>query len=128
MENRIITIEKQLSSLEASVKGIHYDMQRVRNTKSELPSWLRNSAIAILMAIFMNVIASVWWASGITNTQETLIQAVAVNTEERYEAADKYQAIMIELNKLTVSLSHMTDQNQALLDVIHRSNGVTLEQ
>ena len=128
MENRIITIEKQLSSLEASVKGIHYDMQRVRDSKSELPTWLRNSALAIMMALFANVVASVWWASGITNTQETLIQAVSVNTEERYKSADKYQAIMIELNKLTISLEHMTDQNEALLDVIHRSNGVTLEQ
>lgn len=102
MEKRIINIEKKLSSLETSVKDIRYDIQRVREQKSEMPAWLRNGAIAIFLAIFAQAMTSVWWASKITNTQEGLIEDVKENTEGRAKSMDEYHEIIIELNRLSI--------------------------
>jgi hypothetical protein len=102
MEDRIINIEKKLSSLETSVRDIRHDIQRVRELKSEMPTWLRNGAMAIFIAIFAQAMTSVWWASKITNTQEGLIKDVKENSESASDTMDEYHRIIIELNRLSV--------------------------
>ena len=126
MEDRIINIEKGLSSLKSEVKSIHFSINRVREQKTELPSWLRNAGIAIFIAIFAQIMTSVWWASNITATQQSLKEDVRENTDARGIHMDNYHEIIIELNKLTVSLELLTEQNKALLRVIHASNGVEI--
>ena len=127
MEDRVINIEKKLSSLEANIKSIHFSIQRVRDQKAELPVWLRNAAVTVFIAIFAQSMTSVWWASKITANQEQLMQDVQENTEARAVYMNNYHEIIIELNKLTVSLELLTEQNKALLKVIHDSNGVKLK-
>jgi len=126
MEDRIINIEKELSSLESEVKSIHYSIQRVRDQKSELPVWMRNGAVILFLAIFAQAMTSVWWASNITAVQEQLIVDVRDNTLATVIHMDNYHEIIIELNKLSVSLELLTDQNKSLLRIIYNVNGVEI--
>jgi hypothetical protein len=123
MEDRIINIEKNISSLETTVKDIRYDIQRVRDQKSEIPTWLRNAAITIFIAIFAQSMTSVWWASKITSNQQQLVRDVQENTDARSVHMDNYHEIMIQLANLTTSLGLLTEQNKALIKVIHENNG-----
>jgi hypothetical protein len=60
----------------------------------------------------MQAMASVWWASQITNTQANLIADVQINTEYRITSTERYNEIMIELTKLQVMLeNHFNKQD-----------------
>jgi len=109
MSERMLEIEKQLVSVQGQLKSL-------RRTKASLPDWFRTAGVAIFMTLIIQAMTSVWWASEITAKQEALANIVAKNTEYRYASAEKYQAIMIELNKLTITLEHLTQQNAALLE------------
>tara|TARA_B100001079_G_scaffold62095_1_gene52744 strand:- start:136 stop:486 length:351 start_codon:yes stop_codon:yes gene_type:complete len=115
MEDRIIKIEKTLSSLETSVKDIRYDIQRVRED-SQKPTWLKTAGVFVCLALFANVVSSVWWASKITSIQQQIIKDVEENTEFIATAMNQRNEIMIELNKLTITLDLLSD-NMDLLDV-----------
>ena len=102
----MVEIEKRLERMHLALKRQEKELESWRHRSTRLPNWIRNSGVALFMAIFMQAMASVWWASQITNTQANLIADVKVNTEYRITSTERYNEIMIELTKLQVMLEN----------------------
>ena len=100
----LLDIEKRLERMHLALKRQEKELESWRHRSTRLPNWIRNSGVALFMAIFMQAMASVWWASQITNTQANLISDVKTNTEYRIASTERYNEIMIELTKLQVMM------------------------
>jgi len=95
-----------------ALKRQEKELESWRHRSTRLPNWIRNSGVALFMAIFMQAMASVWWASQITNTQANLVADVQINTDYRISNTQKYNDIMIELTKIQVKLdNHFNEQD-----------------
>jgi hypothetical protein len=102
----MVEIEKRLERMHLALKRQEKELESWRHRSTRLPNWIRNSGVALFLAIFMQAMASVWWASQITNTQANLIADVQINTDYRMSNTQKYNDIMIELTKIQVTLDH----------------------
>jgi hypothetical protein len=103
---KLLDIEKRIERMHLALKRQEKELESWRHRSTRLPNWIRNSGVALFMAIFMQAMASVWWASQITNTQANLIADVQINTDYRMSNTQKYNDIMIELTKIQVTLDH----------------------
>jgi len=103
LENELTEIEHKLDTLEATLNRQELELESWRHRSSRLPNWIRNGGVALFLAIFAQAMASVWWASEITNTQANIANDVQINTEYRIANGEKYSDIMIELTKLSVN-------------------------
>ena len=101
---KLLDIEKRIERMHLALKRQEKELESWRHRSTRLPNWIRNSGVALFMAIFMQAMASVWWASQITNTQANLISDVEINTEYRITSTERYNDIMIELTKLQVMM------------------------
>ena len=109
---KLLDIEKRIERMHLALKRQEKELESWRHRSTRLPNWIRNSGVALFMAIFMQAMASVWWASQITNTQANLIADVQINTEYRITSTERYNEIMIELTKLQVMLdAHFNTQD-----------------
>ena len=108
----LLDIEKRLERMHLALKRQEKELESWRHRSTRLPNWIRNSGVALFMAIFMQAMASVWWASQITNTQANLVADVQINTDYRISNTQKYNDIMIELTKIQVKLdNHFNEQD-----------------
>ena len=108
----LLDIEKKLERMHLALKRQEKELESWRHRSTRLPNWIRNSGVALFMAIFMQAMASVWWASQITNTQANLVADVQINTDYRISNTQKYNDIMIELTKIQVKLdNHFNEQD-----------------
>ena len=112
---KLLDIEKRIERMHLALKRQEKELESWRHRSTRLPNWIRNSGVALFLAIFMQAMASVWWASQITNTQANLIADVQVNTDYRISSSERYNEIMIELTKIEVMLEnhlnvHFNDQ------------------
>ena len=110
-----LDIEKRLERMHLALKRQEKELESWRHRSTRIPNWIRNSGVALFMAIFAQTMAAVWWASSITNTQMNIISDVQVNTDYRISSAERYNEIMIELTKIEVMLQnhlnvHFNDQ------------------
>ena len=110
-----LDIEKRLERMHLALKRQEKELESWRHRSTRIPNWVRNSGVALFMAIFAQTMAAVWWASSITNTQLNIIKDVQVNTDYRISSAERYNEIMIELTKIEVMLenhlnAHFNDQ------------------
>ncbi len=116
LQNELTDIEHKLDALEATLKRQESELESWRDRSTRLPNWIRNGGVALFLAIFAQAMASVWWASEITNTQQNILSDVKVNTEYRIANGEKYNEIMIELTKLSVNqeliMTHLIDNNK----------------
>ena len=103
---KLLDIEKRIERMHLALKRQEKELESWRHRSTRLPNWIRNSGVALFMAIFMQAMASVWWASQITNTQANLISDVEINTEYRIASTERYNEIMIELTKLQIMLEN----------------------
>ena len=103
LQNELTDIEHKLDTLEATLNRQEVELESWRDRSTRLPNWIRNGGVALFLAIFAQAMASVWWASEITNTQANIANDVKVNTEYRIANGEKYSDIMIELTKLSVN-------------------------
>jgi hypothetical protein len=109
---KLLDIEKRIERMHLALKRQEKELESWRHRSTRLPNWIRNSGVALFMAIFMQAMASVWWASQITNTQANLIADVEINTEYRILSTERYNEIMIELTKLQIMLeNHFNTQD-----------------
>ena len=106
---KLLDIEKRIERMHLALRRQEKELESWRDRSTRIPNWIRNSGVALFMAIFMQAMASVWWASQITNTQANLIADVQVNTDYRMSNTQKYNDIMIELTKIQVTLDHHGD-------------------
>ena len=108
----LLDIEKKLERMHLALKRQEKELESWRHKSTRLPNWIRNSGVALFLAIFLQSMTAVWWASEITNTQKNLLQDVKVNTEYRITSTERYNEIMIELTKLQVMLeNHFNKQD-----------------
>lgn len=116
LQNELTDIEHKLDALEATLKRQESELESWRDRSTRLPNWIRNGGVALFLAIFAQAMASVWWASEITNTQANIVNDVKVNTQYRIANGEKYNEIMIELTKLSVNqeliMTHLIDNNK----------------
>ena len=116
LQNELTDIEHKLDALEATLKRQESELESWRDRSTRLPNWIRNGGVALFLAIFAQAMASVWWASEITNTQQNIVSDVKVNTQYRIANGEKYNEIMIELTKLSVNqeliMTHLIDNNK----------------
>lgn len=103
LQNELTDIENKLDTLEATLNRQEVELESWRDRSTRLPNWIRNGGVALFLAIFAQAMASVWWASEITNTQQNILSDVKVNTQYRIANGEKYNEIMIELTKLSVN-------------------------
>jgi len=109
---KLLDIERRIERMHLALKRQEKELESWRHRSTRLPNWIRNSGVALFMAIFMQAMASVWWASQITNTQANLIADVQINTDYRISNTQKYNDIMIELTKIQVKLdNHFNEQD-----------------
>ena len=99
-------IEEKLERMHLALKRQEKELESWRHKSTRLPNWIRNSGVALFLAIFLQSMTAVWWASEITNTQANILQDVKVNTEYRMQASERYNEIMIELTKLQVMMEN----------------------
>jgi hypothetical protein len=108
----LLDIEKKLERMHLALKRQEKELESWRHRSTRLPNWIRNSGVALFMAIFMQAMASVWWASEITNTQANIIADVQINTDYRVSSTERYNDIMIELTRIQVTLdNHFNEQD-----------------
>jgi hypothetical protein len=100
----LLDIEKRLERMHLALKRQEKELESWRHRSTRIPNWVRNSGVALFMAIFAQTMAAVWWASSITNTQMNIISDVKTNTEYRIASSERYNEIMIELTKLQVMM------------------------
>ena len=100
----MVEIEKRLERMHLALKRQEKELESWRHRSTRIPNWIRNSGVALFLAIFAQTMAAVWWASSITNTQMNIISDVQTNTEYRITSTDRYNEIMIELTKLQVMM------------------------
>lgn len=88
------------------------ELQSWRERSVRIPNWIRNGGIALMMAVFAQSMAAVWWASKVENTQNNIMNDVKVNTEFRIQSSERYNEIMIELTKLQIMMEqHFNKQD-----------------
>ena len=102
----LLDIEKRLERMHLALKRQEKELESWRHRSTRIPNWIRNSGVALFMAIFAQTMAAVWWASSITNTQMNIISDVKTNTEYRIASSERYNEIMIELAKIEVMLEN----------------------
>ncbi len=102
--SEMVEIEKRLERMHLALKRQEKELESWRHRSTRIPNWIRNSGVALFLAIFAQTMAAVWWASSITNTQMNIISDVKTNTEYRITSTDRYNEIMIELTKLQVMM------------------------
>jgi hypothetical protein len=102
--SELLDIEKRLERMHNALKRQEKELESWRHRSTRIPNWVRNSGVALFMAIFAQTMAAVWWASSITNTQANIIADVKINTEYRITSTERYNEIMIELTKLQVMM------------------------
>ena len=100
----MVEIEKRLERMHLALKRQEKELESWRHRSTRIPNWIRNSGVALFLAIFAQTMAAVWWASSITNTQMNIISDVKTNTEYRIASSERYNEIMIELTKLQVMM------------------------
>ena len=104
LQNELTDIEHKLDALEVTLNRQEVELESWRDRSTRLPNWIRNGGVALFLAIFAQAMASVWWASEITNTQQNILSDVKVNTQYRIQSSERYNEIMIELTKLQVMM------------------------
>jgi len=111
MEKRFINLETDLELLKKDMSAcqasIRQDINHLRETRAELPAWLKNSAVGIIFAIFTQTIASVWWASQITAGQNNMSAQVEANTQFRLSWPEKHNEVMIKLTEISSDAKNM---------------------
>jgi hypothetical protein len=119
LETDLAILKRDMSACQASIRQ---DINHLRETRAELPGWLKNSAAGIILAIFSQTIASVWWASQISAGQNNLSSQVAANTEFRLSWPEKHQETMLSLKEIQITNNNMREM---LHDIKNKQSGHT---
>jgi hypothetical protein len=134
MEHRVNSLETDLELLKKDMSAcqasIRQDLLHLKESRSELPQWLKNSAVGIIFAIFSQTIASVWWASQISAGQNNMSQQVEANTSFRLSWPEKHQEVMLKLTEISVdnqNMKGMLHDIKKLQNTDHGHSGRTTE-
>ena len=111
-DTKLLEIESRLERMHNVLQRQETELQSWRERSVRIPNWIRNGGIALMMAVFAQSMAAVWWASKVENTQVNIMNDVKENTEYRMQSSERYNEIMIELTKLQVVMeTHFNKQD-----------------
>ena len=111
-DSKLLDIEARLERMHNALQRQETELQSWRDRSVRIPNWIRNGGIALMMAVFAQSMAAVWWASKVENTQNNIMNDVKVNTEFRIQSSERYNEIMIELTKLQIMMeTHFNKQD-----------------
>ena len=111
-DKKLLEIESRLERMHNALQRQEVELQSWRERSVRIPNWIRNGGIALMMAVFAQSMAAVWWASKVENTQNNIMNDVKVNTEFRIQSSERYNEIMIELTKLQIMMeTHFNKQD-----------------
>ena len=111
-DTKLLEIESRLERMHNALQRQETELQSWRERSVRIPNWIRNGGIALMMAVFAQSMAALWWASKVENTQVNIMNDVKTNTEFRLQSSERYNEIMIELTKLQVMMeTHFNKQD-----------------
>ena len=99
-------MEKKIQSLETQIALMQSDISTIMNREPKLPQWLKSSALVVLMAMFGQIMTSVWWAASITSKLDNINEDVGLNTEFRLEYPKMHEETMVSLKEIQVKTEH----------------------
>jgi D-mannonate dehydratase len=113
METRVNSLETDLELLKKDMSAcqasIRQDINHLRETRSELPSWLKNSAVGIILAIFAQTVSTVWWASELSAKQNNMQSQVEKNTAFIDSWPSMHNEVMVGLAEIKAESRHMKE-------------------
>ncbi len=102
-------MKERVESLETQLALIKADLVALKTREVELPEWVKNSAGAILLAIFAQTVTTVWWASDLSSRHTVVEKQVAKNTTFIESWPAMHEEVMIELKEIQVEGRNMKD-------------------
>jgi hypothetical protein len=90
-------MEAKVASLETEIALMKNDILTIKHKEAQLPIWLRRSAVALILAVFSQTIAVVWWASSLSANVENISKEVKLNTAFRVEFPTLHEEVMVKL-------------------------------
>jgi DNA repair exonuclease SbcCD ATPase subunit len=96
MENRVTSIETQLALMQQ-------DINSLRTKTSELPPWLRKSALGMIGIMLLQIASTIWWAAELTTNQKNMEKEISLNTAFRMEFPKMHEEVMLELKEIKVN-------------------------
>jgi hypothetical protein len=110
VEHRVNSLETDLELLKQDMAScqasIRQDIDHLKETKSELPQWLKNSAVSIVAVMFLQLGTTVWWAAELTTKQSSMLVEVRQNTAFRMEFPKLHEEVMVTLKEIQVNNKH----------------------
>lgn len=107
-------MKEKVASLETQLALLRNDIESIKHRQPELPAWLRNSAVIMLMAMLGQIMTSVWWASKITTSVDNIKHEVSINSEFRTNWPKYHQEIAVGLAKIE---AHQKSTDEKLKDI-----------
>jgi D-mannonate dehydratase len=118
MEHRVNSLETDLAILKRDMtscqQSLHKDMEFLKETKSDLPTWIKNSAAGIIFAIFAQTVSTVWWASELSAKQNNMRAQVEKNTAFIDAWPSMHNEVMVGLTEIKSESRHMKEMLQNL--------------
>lgn len=100
-------MQQRVESLETQLALIKLDLETLKHKDIDLPDWVKNSAGAILLAIFAQTITTVWWASDLSSRHTMVEIQVDKNTAFIDAWPSMHNEVMIGLKTLQIETKHM---------------------
>ncbi len=113
-------MRERVESLETQLALIKSDLSTLKNRDVELPDWVKNSAGAILLAIFAQTVTTVWWASDLSSRHTIVEKQVDKNTIFIEAWPAMHSEVMLGVNELQINGRNM---NQLLQEIRSRQFG-----
>jgi hypothetical protein len=102
MESRVVSIETQIALMQK-------DISELRNSTSDLPPWLKKSALSMLGVMFLQLSSTIWWAAELTTKQNIMLSEVQQNTAFRMEFPKLHEEVMVGLKEIQVNLANQKE-------------------
>ncbi len=102
-------MEKKIQSLETQIAIMQSDINTIMNSEPKLPQWLKSSALVVLMAMFGQIMTSVWWAASITSKLDSINEEVHLNTDFRMGWHKLHEVTIVSLKEIQIKTEHTED-------------------
>jgi len=113
MEQRVNSLETEVTLLKNQIDtcqtGLSKEIDYLKRRRPELPSWMKNSAIIILFAIFSQTVTVVWWASSTSAATNNMQLQVNKNTLFVDGWPESHREVMLALNNIQSEAGHMRE-------------------
>jgi len=99
MESRVVSIETQIALMQKDIKEL-------RHRTTELPPWLKKSAMGMLGLMLLQLGSTIWWAAELTTKQTIMLSEVQQNTAFRMEFPKLHEEVMVGLKEIQTNDNH----------------------